>query len=411
MDYAQKKKLISVLIFNVVFIWTILVLLQTFLVPWYDEMNSTMAKAEWLNRTIDTYKNKWPDVDALKSILSSNKASKWVLDLFSDKKKIESIITKTNTKKSYLDWVSEETLKESDYSKDVEKNDKIIWSIIPVFFEWKKSWDVSNWDLKQLITLDSFINFIETKLLKENNIVSYAPIWIDKIDFWKTEEWADAAWPKKPKQASNEFIWSFSVNLDIEAKDSDILNFINYIQNSWKLKIKDWKLENEVKESWENNVSNLDNLLMTIDEINFVKIPVLAWNDTDKELNKWTIVLRFYVRWISYEQLSIIKSRVTSKFYNLSLKITADSIICDSWETKICKDWNWSQAVANVRLLVKQISMLKKKIEEKTKDNQMSTDVNAQLSDWLSISSAVDNIADSYNKSSKIISEFWKWTK
>ncbi len=41
----------------------------------------------------------------------------------------------------------------------------------------------------------------------------------------------------------------------------------------------------------------------------------------------------------------------------------------------------------------------------------MSTDVNAQLSDWLSISSAVDNIADSYNKSSKIISEFWKWTK
>ncbi len=199
--------------------------------------------------------------------------------------------------------------------------------------------------------------------------------------------------------------------MDIEAKDSDILNFINYIQNSWKLKIKDWKLENEVKESWENNVSNLDNLLMTIDEINFVKIPVLAWNDTDKELNKWTIVLRFYVRWISYEQLSIIKSRVTSKFYNLSLKITADSIICDSWETKICKDWNWSQAVANVRLLVKQISMLKKKIEEKTKDNQMSTDVNAQLSDWLSISSAVDNIADSYNKSSKIISEFWKWTK
>lgn len=337
------------------------------------------------------FTEKWVNKDLLESF-------------FKDKSKINSII-KNKSSKEYLSWLNEELTKEPLLNKEKQKNNLIIWNIIPVFYQLMPSINknIDSNKITNQITLDSFTNYIENNIIKKFNLVTYDQIWINSIKYdWISDSnvWKNIS--------SNNNIWNFSVALNLKSSYQDLLNLLNFIYNNWRLQINNWKLVNPVKENTDDIYSNLSNLLITIDSFDIEGIPS---KNTDIVNSK--VVLNFYVRWIWFEEFKSIQSIIKSKFDKLYKDILVKSKLCDNWVASICTDTTWSQLVSNIRNNFKEISIIKNKIDEKLKSqNIASIDVTQELDYWLKLSNSINNIEAVYNKNSTLVDNFnKKWIK
>lgn len=405
MEAHEKRKytnILSLYIFlNILFIG----LIYLYVLPWYDEMTIKLTETNDLNTYVNHLKNDGPSIDELTKILTDNSIDKNTLNLLSDKDRIWAIIKKDPANPNYIDWLSKELLKESVITEEVENNERIIWNIIPTFFQlnqWKaENTNNASTNVTQTITLDNFIKYIENVILWKHNITSYSSVWINNVNFW-----SDTTDKKAPKES----IWSFTITLDIEGKNSDIMDLIDFIQKSWKLDIdKSWKLVStwtKWLDSKDDQYSSLNNLLIMIDSLKLSNILTL-----DDKINKWTITLRFFVKWISYEKLNNIKSKVISRYEEISKKVFSMWKLCDLGWNPICKDVNWSQSVATIKSLINDVNIVKSKIDTKNKSAWLNDDINTSLNDWLSISNSLDSIETALDKPSRIITDFKKWAK
>lgn len=412
MEKKEKQKFKNQIIFDVILIF-IFSALSYYLFLQYDDLNNKISDANSLYSSYLELKTNWISVSDLPKVSAKYGSNKDIADAFTDKERLRWIITKTSGKEDYLTWLGSELEKEQKYNDEAKQNQDIIWNILPIFYQYT-DWfsDDKAKSIDHQITLDNFTSFVETNILKQNDISSYSPIWIDNITFW---DW----WTKKIKTTNSNspnLIWSFVLNLDFQWKNSSISKMLEYIQNSWKLDIQNGKL---VKESKTNNVSNyssLNNLLMSIDSLT-LKSPLLdkdiIWADWKVVMNWGTIIIRFYVRGIWYEQLSKIKTDSIKNLNDLFTDVSNKSKYCDAGNNPLCKDWAWSEAVANLRSLLKDISALKSKVDLKSKVIiKQDLDVNQELSDWLDISSSIDNLKYSSAKSINYINNFTKkWAK
>lgn len=411
MDKKEKNKITNLIIFNTTLIVCLLVLLyyfsQQYIVLWQN-----IDDANKLYSSYNKLKSDWIDINDLAAVSAKYGSNKEFIVALWDKDKLKWIIQKGNPSADYSTRLSLELSKETQTNNEIKNNETILWNILPIFYQyWDSYSDDNSSSIDYQITLDNFTSFVENNILRKNNIISYSPIWIDNITF---DNWDIK---KKAKSTSNSSqIWSFVLNLDFSAKNKDIISLIEYIQNSWTLDIQNWKLINKSKINNVSNFSALDNLLMTIDNLT-LKDSILAKDIIDAAgkpvLHAWTIKIRFYVRWMWFEQLNNIKTKAVKKLSTLSIDVTNKSKLCDKWNNPICKDWIWSQAVAILRSFLKDINAIQVKVDTKMKIvPNLDINVNQELSDWLSISSSIDTVESSCLKSINYInSQIQKWAK
>ncbi|EKE28563.1 MAG: hypothetical protein ACD_3C00043G0002 [uncultured bacterium (gcode 4)] len=402
MEKKEQQKIVSTISFNVTLITVISLVIAYYLVPQHDALKTQIADANALYLSLNDLKENWLKADWLEKILTEeNKMTQWMQEILKDKAKVNKVITKTG-QKDYLSWIKQEVLKWNDYSKEAQNNDQIVWNIIPVFYKYSDSnkGQATDATIREQITLDSFTNYIEEEVLKKFDIISFSPVWIENISFDSEEK------PGVAKvQKTNETIWSFSFNLDFEAKNKNIMDLIDSIQKSWKLDIQNGKLMNKVKKNKENSsLSSLDNLLITIDSLT-VQEPI---NVLDKS-NKGALKLRFYVSWVWYEQLTAIKKWINEKFTNLYANILSKAKLCDNAEAAICKDNVGSQSVWSIRGLLKEATSVKIRLDTLVKDtNMVWLDINQALTSWLSLGASIDTIDTAYKKSATYIDNYNK---
>lgn len=410
MDKNKKKKITNLLILNTTFIIWLIILLFVF-IQQYDSLSKKITSANELYSSYNTLKKDWFNISDLSIVSNKYWASKDLKSMISDKAKINTIIHKTKPSENYSTWINNELWKEAQFNKEIQNNEKILWNILPFFYQYWDSYSNDSFNDSPLkidyqITLDNFISFVENSILRKNNIISFSPIWIESITF---DNWnAKTKTSSKASANSNlNTIWSFVLSLDFQAKNSNISKLIEYIQNSWKLDIQNWKLINKEKTNSTSDFSSLDNLLMTIDNITLAKS--LLNQETD---NKWVIKIRFYVRWIWFEQLNVTKTKAISKLSDLAKDYTLKSKLCDNWTNPICKSWLWSEAVATLRNLLKDINAVQLKVNTKTKSvSNINADINQELSDWLAIWSSIDSIEQAWQKSISYINSQQQWAK
>jgi len=405
MDKKEQQKIINSIIFNSVLILILLLFFWLYLLPQYWDFSDQKTSANELYTAYNKLKIDWININDIQSTFARNGSSKAIMATIKDKDKLKNILKKDSASMEYLVWINKELSKESAFTKEIKNNETILWNILPVFYQYWDSYNNESSQIEYQVTLENFTSFIETDILKKHNIISFSSIGIDNITFDNTKT------VNKVKSDISNWteIWSFILTLDFQAKNKDISSLLEYIQDSWKLDIQNGKLINKVKQSTSSSkYSDLDNLLMSIDNINLSK--PLSNPDND---NKWVIRIKFYVRWMWYDQLNTIKTKSINKIAKLTIDMVQKSKLCDKWISPLCKELVWSEAVANVRSLLKDIAWIQTRIDTKTKTAlNVNMNINSELSDWLSILTWLETIESSYSKSATYINNFLlKWAK
>ncbi|EKE26506.1 MAG: hypothetical protein ACD_4C00259G0002 [uncultured bacterium (gcode 4)] len=381
MEKREKQWYIRWLILNSIIVIWLLIFAFNFIIPKYDEISSISAQWNTLFTDIKKIEYYWYSVNDLQTLFAKHQFTD-TKNLFVDKNKLTSTLTKSPdyNGKTYNEWLNDEIWKLDFYNSEIQNNKNILWNIIPTFSD--SAWSVKWVDNK--ITLETFINYIEENLLKKYNLQSFSSIWIDNVTFDKDKK-------------NN--IWIFKLDLDISWKNSNIKNFIKNIQESWQLKINDeWKLEWNISKN-QNSLSDLSNLLITIDN--------LSLNDNiidDNEDNTWNITLQFYVKWIWLEDYILIKNKIINDFNTLYSKISLDSKRCDKWTNKICNDKDWNKAISDIRSLIPQLDAIKLNLN--TLKNNNINDINSEMEKLYNISVFNENINWIYQKNLQIINKF-----
>lgn len=411
MDKKEKQKLIHSIIFNSVLILLLLLFLGLYLVPWHADYSQKTVEANELYQSYNKLKYNGIEINDLQRIFAKHSSNKAIKDSLKDKDKLVNILKKNNSSLEYMTWINNELAKQAQFNQEIKNNEAILWNILPVFYQYWNSYNSESTQIQYQITLENFTSFVENDILKQYDIDSYSPIGIDNITFDKSG----------PKNNINESIindtnnwgvssiWSFVLDIDFQAKNSQISQMIEYIQNSWKLYIQNWKLVNTVKKSdIDSNYSSLNNLLMSIDSLN-LSDTLSNPNSTNKGIMK----IRFYVRWMWLEQLTNIKTKVMEKIAKLEADMNNKSRLCDKEVIPLCKESAWSEAVANIRDLLKELSLIRQRINAKTKSaTNTNIDINVELSDWLSILTWLTTIESSYSKPANYINNFkLAWAK
>ena len=381
MEKREKQWYIRWLIFNSIIVVWLLIFAFNYIIPKYDVISSISAQWNSLFTDIKKIEYYWYSVNDLQVLFTKHQFTD-TKNLFVDKNKLTSTLTKSPdyNDKTYNEWLNGEIWKLDFYNSEIQNNKNILWNIIPTFSD--SAWSVKWVDNK--ITLETFINYIEENLLKKYNLQSFSSVWIDDVTFDKDKK-------------NN--IWIFKLDLDISWKNSNIKNFIKNIQESWQLKINDeWKLEWNISKN-QNSLSDLSNLLITIDN--------LSLNDNiidDDEDNTWNITLQFYVKWIWLEDYILIKNKIINDFNTLYSKISLDSKRCDKWTNKICNDKDWNKAISDIRSLIPQLDAIKLNLN--TLKNNNINDINSEMEKLYNISVFNENINWIYQKNLQIINKF-----
>lgn len=290
---------------------------------------------------------------------------------------------KNNSSSDYINFLK---IKENEINKLRKTNNLILReeklsNVLPKYQEW--SW--FDWNITSL----EIINYIEN-LLRAFNLSSENAIWINDLVLLD-----DKNWNKKNNLSSKLFYIPFS--LDLKWTKSDILDFIYFTENIWKIKsLNDDKIifydDNILSNKKILNSSNIyENKIFTINEIALNKYIdtsssirsletqktalwffyfIKNWVEKNDDLNA-SLKLRFYVRWLpKYSMISSLK--------NLSDKY-------DKLNKDINKTINWLKSEANIKNKdlhydkINNLEKIKEYIDWLSKD---FSDIKTQIKKW-----------------------------
>ena len=229
MDKRKKNRIIKNIVFNVIVLIVCVGYIVSFIVPKYTEIGGT---TEAINNTMQkstSLEKDGVDSGSFAELLNKFGRKKEIPEnVFSDGEKLSKALAKpATTQGDYLSWLVEENGKINLLDKEIQKNDRILGNIIPIFIN-SPTIDIEN-DIDNQITLTSFISYVEKDILARYSLTSYVPLGISNISF-------------SEKKDTPVNIGSFKIALDFKGKNSNILALVDALQKSGKLTISNGKI-------------------------------------------------------------------------------------------------------------------------------------------------------------------------
>ncbi|MDD2516267.1 MAG: hypothetical protein PHF46_01640 [Candidatus Gracilibacteria bacterium] len=341
--------------------------------------------------------NNGVDGSSLTKILTQDGANKEKLsEIMKNQKEILVLIEKPKGYSgTYLDWVSEELNKKSELEDEIKRNEEIIGNIIPTYYPLsvndKTIEEADKVKAKTRISLYSLVYYIEENILKKYNLVSTNSIGIDGIKFEKTNILGGN-------------IGTLSFSLDFKGTNSNIRDFLDEIQSSGKLNIKDGKLY--PRENVQSG-STLNNILITIEELSFNELII----DLDEQ-NSGNIKLNLYINGVDAKDVLDFKLKIKEDAEKLKNQINKVIPSCNNLNNAFIKSEEGINTCGGLKKALSQIEMIKKNVDsngnltgsgstETSKDAKNDSTANFERISKISIS--LNKIQEDFDKLSKIL--------
>lgn len=315
---SQKEHLTYTAIWQVFTLVIIGILAFNYIIPQITAINSQLSRA---NLSIETYKKTLEDgldYATLGNMLSGKpERSELVKIIQTDPRGTETVIKKTGTK-NYLEWLTQ-SIGDSDEDKKILVREKgKLNSIIPTMSPISSNIEETN------ISLKDYVKFIEGTILKKFNFDSNVVITMQGVTFWQK-------WWNVPEN-----VGVLDFRFDFKWTNSDISRFIEYVNTAGKPDI--------LTSSWVQSESieipgPMSNPLITMSSFSLQNI--LDPDDPSGE-NSGRANLRFYIRWVSKDDLLYLRENLKSKQEEIGNKLAEsmkwcekDGVICAGYKSKL----------------------------------------------------------------------------
>lgn len=317
---SQKEHLTYTAIWQVFTLVALWIFSYQYILPGISDLNIVKIKAQSsVNTYNSTLTNGIEYANLAQLLQGKSERAELIKVIQSDPKAAEAIIKKPiGIEKNYLDWLKWE-IGSSEKEKEILKLEKAkLNSIIPTMSPLSSNIEEDN------ITLRQYVRFIENSILKRFNFDSNVIIGMQWISFGTI--------------GSNipENLGMFDFRLDFKWTNSNISKFIEYINTAGKPDILSYT---GITTANDKSLAVLSNPLITMES--FSLEDKLDKNNPNKE-NSGRAVLRFYVRWVSKDDIAYLKENLKARQLKLTTAIDEniklcekDSILCASYIKKL----------------------------------------------------------------------------
>jgi hypothetical protein len=317
---SQKEHLTYTAIGQVFTLVALGIFAYQYIIPGISEIDALSSKAQTTINSYNSIVKEWFDYSGLASKLEGKPESAELIKIIqSDSTTAQAIIKKpANETKDYIDWIKW-AISESDKDKAVLKLEKAkLNSIIPTMSPLSSNIEEDN------ITLRQYVKYIENTILKGFNFDSNVVIGMQGITFWAKGG------------STPENLGMFDFRLDFKGTNGDIIRFINYVNTAWK---PDILSASGIIRADNSAIAAMSNPLITMES--FSLQDKLDKDNLNKE-NSGRATLRFYVRWVSKDDIGYLKENLRVRQLKLKTSIntnvqscTKDPIWCASYNKKL----------------------------------------------------------------------------
>lgn len=387
-EKKRKERLTRSMVLNGFVIVIMAAISASYAMPQYEEISAKVDEANGLIAKIDDLRNNGMSPDEFSVALSRFGGKAGKSPIFSDKEKVAIAMQKDSKYSgSYYEWLNQEVGKDSidRYDRVIAQKRAIIGNIIPTFTESLPGNDLG-FDTDR-ITLASFVKHIEENVFKQFKVSTFGQLGIDRVVFDNSKN-------------TIVNIGTFKVEFPIEGQNKQILELVDYIQNSGKVTVENGKLVSTTpisKNKKDPTLSDLNNLLITIDSLDSEK----SFADPEAK-NTVKLSLSFYVKGRTYASLIEIRTAVADKIKKLKADVEALAKKCSGKKGGACDTDAGATAIGVVKNLVPEISTLDARAQESVK-NAAVTDLSSEFDRVFSLYASVRTIEAGYLKQKAIL--------
>ncbi len=301
-------------IFTLVILW---VFSYQYILPGIDYLGTIKTTTQSaVNSYNSTLTNGVEYANVAKLLQGKSERAELIKVIQSDPRAAEEIIKKPiGVEKNYLDWLKWE-IGSSEKEKEILKLEKAkLNSIIPTMSPLSNNIEEDN------LTLRLYVRYIESSLLKRFNFDSNVVIWMQGISFGT--------------KGTNipENVGMFEFRLDFKWTNANIIKFVEYINTAGKPDILSYTGVTTINDK---SLSVLSNPLITMESFSLQE--KLDKSNPNKE-NAGRANLRFYVRWVSRDDLTYLKENLKSRQTKLVTSIDENVKQCEK-DTILCASYN-----------------------------------------------------------------------
>jgi hypothetical protein len=190
------------------------------------------------------------------------------------------------------------------------------------------------------------------------------------------------------------------MELDFESSNSQIIELLDFIQNSGKISVENGKLvapNSRDKRKKDPSLSDLNNLLITIDKFSIEK----PLSDPDAK-NHARMSLVFYVKGRTYSSFVEIRSAIAEKIRAVKDEMTKAADSCKNPTNPGCSSDAMVASIGAVRSILPEIVALDAKAQEMVKNSNVS-DLSSAFDQIFSMNTSARMIEASFQKQKSII--------
>lgn len=385
----KKERLVHSMVLNGFVLALMAGIAFSYILPRYDEISVASAEANQLIAKVDSLRRDGMPFEEFLSLGGEVGGKSFRNNpIFSNKQKITEVMKKDpDYQGGYYEWLNQEVGSQAlgQYDDAIAAKQEILGNIIPTFTEALPGGDLG-FD-KNRVTLASFVRYIEENIFKTFKVSTYGSVGIDKVVFDNSKN-------------SIINIGTFKVDFMLEGQNSQLMELIEYIQNSGKVKVENGKLVSAHpidKTKKDPSLSDLNNLLITIDSLESDKSFAIP-----EAKNTVKLTLSFYVKGRTYSSLVEIRTAVSEKVKKLKEEVTAAAKKCEGSSSGVCATDAGVTAVSAVKNLVPEITALDARTQEVVKNSSVS-DISSEFEKIFSIYSSARTIEAVYAKHKAVL--------
>ncbi|HRI35812.1 MAG TPA: hypothetical protein PK765_01780 [bacterium] len=347
--------------------------------PTYAEKQPIIDEANTLNASIQNIKAHGLTVAEFTTISKKINSDSSSTDIAQDKGKLQKALTKPRDfRGDYLAWLADEMKLSEKRGIEIDRNERILRSILPSFISADKQTAGSLATTGETLTLENFIEYVETNILRRFNIQSNASVGINGMEF-------------EENTAGTLNIGSFIVRIDFQGEIEDIRKMIEFLQSSGKFSIKNGRIEGELPS--EQNITTLsENLLVDIREFS-----INGWLPSDDPLmsanaeTSGSVALEFYVQGNNSQKVLLMRTQVLNAYKDLEKKIQSYDSYCEKTAGSPCSEESVRLAVVAIRNQASSLESYSDRIDVISRRKEVSR-IDEEMSELMLYARSIEQI-------------------